>query len=514
MEYNVVHYGATGDGTTDDTAAIQSAIDSALAAGGGIVFFPAGGTYIVSQLNVSEGLIIEGYGATVKRPANQSKWTRTFTTTVAGYLYDGSADSKPLIFQGLTIDGNRQNQGAYGNYELEQAHLIFLMGNAANSGKLRAVIEDCYFKDCVADAISVYTNVSVQISNCTAVDCFRGGVVVTGGYSDVQVNNFKAHGTVHETGIDVELDGPGYGNTLKTDITMNNLYLPDGDFDVAVLQGSTFTGSNIIVNKPPFNLYAENSTVKIMNSVFHVGVLDDYLDRIVSPYDVTFQNCTFYAHKPAGTTGNRSIACIHLFQFGNANQTLRFLDCDFKADSSVGAGDTVYAIYFEGDQLAKNNRVIVEGGSISNRFNYGLYWKFGGRAVVRNTYVEASTCFYFGVTSGGYDYDVTLDGTIAKNHTKLLEIAAGNSSCKLTTKNIVLTESENTLSLGSGATSVSYGGGRLIQGNSSPISRSVPGLPHDVFRLNTAVPGADYEWVCTTGSGTAATWKRRTTLGS
>lgn len=39
-------YGATGDGSTDDTAAIQAAIDAAEAAGGGVVYFPAG-VYIV-----------------------------------------------------------------------------------------------------------------------------------------------------------------------------------------------------------------------------------------------------------------------------------------------------------------------------------------------------------------------------------------------------------------------------------------------------------------------------------
>ncbi|MBP1991736.1 right-handed parallel beta-helix repeat-containing protein [Paenibacillus eucommiae] len=193
-------------------------------------------------------------------------------------MYDSSVDSKPLIFQGLTIDGNLQNQGTYENYELEQAHLIFLMGNATNSGKLRAVIEDCYFKNCVADAISVYTNVSVQISNCTAVDCFRGGVVVTGGYSNVHVNNFKAHGVVHATGIDVELDGSGYGNTLKTDITMNNLYLPDGEFDVGVLQGSKLVyilyifiqkggvGSGLI-----FSNAANNCQAKEANQVFRLA---------------------------------------------------------------------------------------------------------------------------------------------------------------------------------------------------------------------------------------------------
>jgi len=40
--FNVVDYGATGDGTTDDTTAVQDAIDAAAAAGGGVVYFPSG----------------------------------------------------------------------------------------------------------------------------------------------------------------------------------------------------------------------------------------------------------------------------------------------------------------------------------------------------------------------------------------------------------------------------------------------------------------------------------------
>lgn len=44
--FNVVSYGATGNGVTDDTTAIQATINAAAAAGGGTVFFPEG-IYIV-----------------------------------------------------------------------------------------------------------------------------------------------------------------------------------------------------------------------------------------------------------------------------------------------------------------------------------------------------------------------------------------------------------------------------------------------------------------------------------
>lgn len=62
---NVKGFGAKGNGITDDTAAIQAAIDAANAAGGGIVFLPQGNYIISSPLLVplNGKIILQGVGA-------------------------------------------------------------------------------------------------------------------------------------------------------------------------------------------------------------------------------------------------------------------------------------------------------------------------------------------------------------------------------------------------------------------------------------------------------------------
>lgn len=66
-------YGAAGDGVTDDRAAIQAAIDAASAAGGGVVFLPAG-TYLIKRplfLPSKVTLMGAGRGATtITKPAS------------------------------------------------------------------------------------------------------------------------------------------------------------------------------------------------------------------------------------------------------------------------------------------------------------------------------------------------------------------------------------------------------------------------------------------------------------
>lgn len=53
--FDVTEYGAKGDGTTDDKAAIQSAVNAVKNAGGGTVYFPKG-TYYASTLSVVNGV--------------------------------------------------------------------------------------------------------------------------------------------------------------------------------------------------------------------------------------------------------------------------------------------------------------------------------------------------------------------------------------------------------------------------------------------------------------------------
>lgn len=102
--FDVKAYGATGNGVTDDTTAIQSAITAAVALGGA-VFFP-GGTYIISStLTITDKVMVYGTGwnSIVKIANSANIYAFTFNPT-GGVRIDGA------VFYNFKIDCNATNQ--------------------------------------------------------------------------------------------------------------------------------------------------------------------------------------------------------------------------------------------------------------------------------------------------------------------------------------------------------------------------------------------------------------------
>jgi hypothetical protein len=123
---SVKDFGATGNGSTDDTTAIKNALDS----GALEVVFPAGGTYIVNGGLISNqaGQVIRAYGATIKLKNNAS---------TKGMLRLNGVGSSVL---GGTWDGNKANgNGTTGSFpaDLYTSWGIFIFAD-------RCTVRDCY----------------------------------------------------------------------------------------------------------------------------------------------------------------------------------------------------------------------------------------------------------------------------------------------------------------------------------------------------------------------------------
>lgn len=112
-------YSAKGDGTTDDTAAIQSAVNAIVAAGGGELVFPAG-TYKQGPVTLTNavGVTISGDGATILVTGDMSS-ANDNTNRQAAFKFSGTCTRvtfEGLRFQGDGVLANKQRGIGY-NYD-------------------------------------------------------------------------------------------------------------------------------------------------------------------------------------------------------------------------------------------------------------------------------------------------------------------------------------------------------------------------------------------------------------
>lgn len=248
--FNVRAYGATGNGTTNDTTTIQAAIDAAIAAGGGIVFFPKG-TYLANGLtcagdNVS--FLGTGWGSILRQVA-------TAADNTAMLLVSGT---------GITAASNRRNVRIddlqfYGRSETETfteyVHMVVF------SGVSHARVTGCQFKAWRGDAIYMGSgfpsaverhNVDIQVERNLfdgVSNTQRNGVSIIDG-TDIYIerNAFRNVSTSFSPGpIDMEPNS-SYSAVRNIHVTENSFENCSGNvgnvtFDMNPTQASLTTKS-------------------------------------------------------------------------------------------------------------------------------------------------------------------------------------------------------------------------------------------------------------------------------
>lgn len=192
--YDIRDYGAKGDGTSDDAAAIQRAIDKCAANGGGTVTVPAGHTFLCGPLHLASyvNLYLEPNSRLLAHP-DESLYTESAfrQNRGEGMMWISGKDLKEISITGTgTIDGNGvsfMGKELEDSYELKpvtdfdpRPHVLTLINvektvihdiTIRNSAYWTVHLIGCY--DASIDGISLLNNLKIRNGDGIDIDHSR-----------------------------------------------------------------------------------------------------------------------------------------------------------------------------------------------------------------------------------------------------------------------------------------------------------------------------------------------------
>lgn len=192
--YDIMAYGAKGDGTTNDAAAIQRAIDECAANGGGTVTVPAGHTFLCGPLHLASyvNLHLEPNSCLLAHPDESLYTESAFRRNCGeGMMWISGKDLKQVSITGTgTIDGNGisfMGKELEDSYELKpvtdfdpRPHVLTLINvektvirdiTIRNSAYWTVHLIGCY--DASIDGISLLNNLKIRNGDGIDIDHSR-----------------------------------------------------------------------------------------------------------------------------------------------------------------------------------------------------------------------------------------------------------------------------------------------------------------------------------------------------
>jgi len=272
---NVRDYGATGDGTTDDTAAMQAAITAATANGQSTLYIPTG-TYIVkSQLNVSQCSVM-GDGVYASKIKAGSGYTGT------NLMYVGSL-SQNLVYQDFQLDGNTGVASVKG---------LLIEGNVLHCRFSTIKISNCtdialYIKggDSGTTRPSVNTFIDLRI-----IDNASHGLYITEGRGNTFLNcNFEQLGGIGVYVVGNVTDNPSefLFQGCWIEVAVGGGFYLQNAFAFTLLQNtvvSITTGNPFFILDSYFCTIQENSTEALTGGTYYSYKFQGgYRHRLVQP---------------------------------------------------------------------------------------------------------------------------------------------------------------------------------------------------------------------------------------
>ncbi|GAC1471375.1 MAG: hypothetical protein PVSMB5_19940 [Ktedonobacteraceae bacterium] len=377
---NAKAWGAQGNGTTDDTAAIQAAINAAPTTGGKIFLSP--GTYSISTpLNITaNGIMIEGAGP----GATILQLTAGFVGAAA-ILVIGANDFqiRNMSVQAIsaTYSSNPSADGikvVHSNRPIiEDLILLNLNGyglqiiSDATGDSLYPMIDDIHLKNC---------KTGIHLQGTASSDGLMNAVI-----GDIITENIQAgDGILIEDVVNVTADN-FQGNTIATGNALHIKGASQNIFIANVDMGALVSG---VASPTPVCLVETGtngspSNVSIENALFFGGSIGA---SVTAGSLITFSTCAFFKN---GTHG--------LSTSGTAQVTVS--GCIFNLNGfTAGAGHYDANIGSSGNIIVSANYFLTPAGSGSSQVAQAINVAAGTHLVIGNWFAGANAANTFNGT--------------------------------------------------------------------------------------------------------------------